>query len=178
MRTSAPTHETGSLFVGADVHRPAIMAQLPWLYPGRRCDSSVPVHQILHTPGPVARRRGGPATLGPPPKPSVAGSVGGGGARERHDGCPYLGVRNRADFATTMPAGRDCPTIRKASPVNGGLGVRDYEHPPLARCSSERNPQSLFGSFLVTQKGTRPAGRNPPTPEKCCKNHSLPRRNE
>ena len=23
-------------------------------------------------------------------------------------------------------------------------------------------PQSLFGSFLVIQKGTRPAGRNPP----------------
>ena len=26
----------------------------------------------------------------------------------------------------------------------------------------EGAPQSLFGSFLVIQKGTRPAGRNPP----------------
>ena len=25
----------------------------------------------------------------------------------------------------------------------------------------EGDPQSLFGAFLVTQKGTRPAGRNP-----------------
>ena len=57
----------------------------------------------------MGRKSNEPATLlGPPPKPSGAGSVGRGGARERHDGCPYLGVRNRADFVTTMPAGMDC----------------------------------------------------------------------
>ena len=43
--------------------------------------------------------------MGPPPEPSEAGPVGRGGARERRDGYPFLGVRNTADFATTTPGG-------------------------------------------------------------------------
>ena len=31
-----------------------------------------------------------------------------------------------------------------------------------AKALTGSGPQSLFGSFLVIQKGTRPAGRNPP----------------
>ena len=46
-------------------------------------------------------------------------------------------------------------------PVMGVWGWGDLERPPAARRSSETHPQSLFGSFLVIQKGTRPAGRNP-----------------
>ena len=61
-----------------------------------------------------------PLYWGPPPKPSEAGSMGRGGARERHDGCPYLGVRNRADFVTTMPAG----TYRPAEVTLFRNGVR------------------------------------------------------
>lgn len=43
--------------------------------------------------------------MGPSPEPSEAGPVGRGGARERRDGYPFLGVRNTADFATTTPGG-------------------------------------------------------------------------
>ena len=59
------------------------------------------------------------------------------------------------------PPGGHNQSLRQVSPVAGGPGVRDYEHPPLARCSSDRNPRGIFGSFLGKQKGTRPAGRNP-----------------
>ncbi len=38
-----------------------------------------------------------------------------------------------------------------ATPMNTGA----------SQVSIEGAPQSLFGSFLVIQKGTRPAGRNP-----------------
>ena len=67
----------------------------------------------------------------------------------------------RTKWSCLSPPDGFCPTINRASPVAGGPGVRDYEHPPLARCSSERNPRGIFGSFLGKQKGTRPAGRNP-----------------
>ena len=63
-------------------------------------------------------------------------------------------------------AGRKCQILRRASPVMGVWGWGDLERPPAARRSSETHPQSLFGSFLVIQKGTRPAGRNPPPKHK------------
>ena len=51
-------------------------------------------------------------------------------------------------------------------PVMGVWGWGDLERQPAARRSSETHPQSLFGSFLVIQKGTRPAGRNSPPKHK------------
>ncbi len=51
-------------------------------------------------------------------------------------------------------------------PVMGVWGWGDLERPPAARRFSETHPQSLFGSFLVIQKGTRPAGRNSPPKHK------------
>ena len=43
-----------------------------------------------------------------------------------------------------------------ATPMNTGA----------SQVSIEGAPQSLFGSFLVIQKGTRPAGRNSPPKHK------------
>ena len=45
--------------------------------------------------------------------------------------------------------------------VNRGSGGKPPMSTGKAKCSSKASPQSLFGSFLVIQKGTRPAGRNP-----------------
>ena len=42
----------------------------------------------------------------------------------------------------------------------GDRGKAAYEH-WQSQVLIEGDPQSLFGAFLVTQKGTRPAGRNP-----------------
>ena len=118
------------------------------------------------------RKRKDHSLLGSPPKPSEAGSVGGGGARERHDGCPCLGVRNKADFAATMPAGRKYLFSRRASPVDGGpgtippvrgrwpvgpegVGNAAYER-PLREGAHRRRPRRFFRPFLIVQKGTTP----------------------
>ena len=59
-------------------------------------------------------------------------------------------------------------------PRNQGSG----EKPPMSTAAGnvliEGVPQSLFGSFLVTQKGTRPAGRNPPHLQKKKKSPGIP----
>ena len=91
---------------------PAIPAQPPRFCQTRRCPYNADTSKFLTKKGPVSPgQEEPPVLLGSPPKPSEAGLVGRGGARKRHDGCPHLGVRNRADFATTR------------SPVIGGLGV-------------------------------------------------------
>ena len=75
---------------------------------------------------------------------------------------PQWAEARRAQGLVFGAAGRKCQGNKRVSPVAGGPGVRDYEHPPSARCSSERNPRGIFGSFLGKQKGTRPAGRTLP----------------
>ena len=62
------------------------------------------------------------------------------------------------DASAYLPGGRP--------PVMRVWGWGDLERPPAARRFSETHPQSLFGSFLVIQKGTRPAGRNSPPKHK------------
>ena len=53
------------------------------------------------------------------------------------------------------------PILQEGVPRKRGSGGK----PPMsARCAKaliEGDPQSLFGFFLVIQKETRPAGRNP-----------------
>ena len=70
----------------------------------------------------------------------------------RQGGCKVL-CSEPPDEISYFPGGR--PLVKRGS---GGK-------PPMsARCAKaliEGGPQSLFGSFLVIQKGTRPAGRNP-----------------
>ena len=149
-----PAYSFGAAVVGLADRACSITHQLPRFCPGRRCDFSAPVHQILHIQGPVARRQKGQATW-PPPKPSEAGSVGREGARKRHDGCPYLGVRNRADFATTMPAGKLPSDFLEGVPRNGGLGVDDCERP--LRVGAHRNQPPGHFWFLFGQ-----TKRNPP----------------
>ena len=81
-----------------------------------------------------------------------------------YSGCPCLGVRNKADFATTMPAGRDCPRNQEGIPRKRGPGQAAYER-PLREGAHRRRPRRFFGDFLIAQKVTppsRPAGRNPP----------------
>ena len=59
-----------------------------------------------------------------------------------------------------LPAG-DYPKANGTHPRKSGVwGKAAYEH-WQSRVLIEGVPQSLFGSFLVIQKGTRPAGRNP-----------------
>ena len=59
------------------------------------------------------------------------------------------------------------PIFQDGVPRKTGVwGWGDLERPPAARRFSETHPQSLFGSFLVIQKGTRPAGRNSPPKHK------------
>lgn len=53
------------------------------------------------------------------------------------------------------------PSLREGVPRNGGLGGEAYEH-GVSQVLIERAHQRLFGPFLTAQKGTRPAGRNPP----------------
>lgn len=43
--------------------------------------------------------------LGSPTEPNAVGRLGRGGARERREGCPRMGVPTGADFATTRAAG-------------------------------------------------------------------------
>ena len=45
-------------------------------------------------------------------------------------------------------------------PIMGGLGAMTVST-AAGKVLTGSSPQSLFGSFLVIQKGTRPAGRNP-----------------
>ena len=57
-----------------------------------------------------------------------------------------------------LPAGTDCRTKVTRS-RNGGLGAMTVST-AAGKVLTGSGPQSLFGSFLVTQKGTRAAGRN------------------
>lgn len=70
-------------------------------------------------------RRSDAGRMGSPPEPSAAGPVGRGGARERREGCPCLGVRNRADFATTMlPRRAKSPRTLFVTWQSGPMGHR------------------------------------------------------
>ena len=51
------------------------------------------------------------------------------------------------------------PIFREGVPRNGGLGAMTVST-AAGKVLTGSGPQSLFGSFLVIQKGTRPAGRN------------------
>ena len=44
--------------------------------------------------------------LGAPTEPNAVGRLGRGGARERREGCPRMGVPTGADFATTRATWR------------------------------------------------------------------------
>ena len=59
------------------------------------------------------------------------------------------------------------------TPVIGGLGAMTVSA-RSAKALTGSGPQSLFGSFLVIQKGTRPAGRNPPNKKWERRRPSLP----
>ena len=54
----------------------------------------------------------------------------------------------------------DYKTTEGARSRNGGPGAMTVST-AVGRVLTGSSPRSLFGSFLVIQKGTRPAGRNP-----------------
>ena len=162
-------------FVGADMIRPPKTDHLPWPCQSRRCPYNADT------------------SSGSPPKPSEAGLVGRGGARKRHDGCPCLGVRNRADFATTKgpvspgQEGSDglvfarrvqFPIFLEGVPRNRGSGASTPMNTGASQVFIEGAPQRFFGDFLIVQKVTSPfrlAGRNPAktdysSPLACLKN--------
>ena len=64
-----------------------------------------------------------------------------------------------AEATQILRAGNDTQLLRRASPVMGGQGVGEYGR---VSAHPEPTPWRFFGSFLPGQKGTRPAGRNPP----------------
>ena len=85
---------------------------------------------------------------GSPPKPSEAGSVGGGGAKERSAVFRVSGKQNEADFAPTRPRPTRCPRVSSScwanpAPHSGGPaagGIAGNGSPRL-----KRNPIGIAG---------------------------------
>ena len=61
-----------------------------------------------------------------------------------------------------LPAGREYPRKQEGVSRKRGVWGATPMNTGVSQVFIEGVPQSLFGSFLVTQKGTRPAGWNPP----------------
>ena len=62
----------------------------------------------------------------------------------------------------SLPAGRFLPRIRRASPVNGGLGAMTVST-AAGKVLTGSGPQRIFGYFLCEQKVTSASKqRNPP----------------
>ena len=76
-------------------------------------------------------------------------------------GRPQWAEARRTQGLVFGAAGRKCLSCRSASPVAGGLGAMTVSA-RSAKALTGSSPQGIFSSFLGKQKGTRPAGRNPP----------------